>query len=158
MAGHRHTAGAVALALLAANPSLDPARSRLHRSNPGRVADSAALALPVAVRRRWPLPVLGWLVLAAAAATAFGVVGAGVIWVLYAPVALALYTATAVGTAAATVALAGSLAAPAATATYKIDLQIRVVGAVEESMTPGEGAYPAEAASQLDSYAQIDRV
>nr|WP_205864341.1 sensor histidine kinase [Planosporangium mesophilum] len=82
----------------------------------------AAVGLPVAVRRRWPLPVLGWVAVAAAAATALGVVGIGVIWVTYAPVALALYTAaTAAGRVAAAVALAGGLAAPAVTIPWLYD-------------------------------------
>ena len=76
----------------------------------------AVVGLPLAVRRRWPLPVLGFLVVATAVATSLGAVGIGVIWLTYAATALALYTAaTAAGTVAAVVALAGSLAAPAAT-------------------------------------------
>ncbi|MFK3979752.1 sensor histidine kinase [Micromonospora sp. NPDC050397] len=82
----------------------------------------AAVGLPLAVRRRWPLPVLGFVVLAAATATAIGAVGTGVIWVTYAPVALALYTAaTVTGHLGATVALAGGLAAPATTIVWLYD-------------------------------------
>ncbi|MEV1329249.1 sensor histidine kinase [Micromonospora costi] len=83
---------------------------------------SAAVALPLAVRRRWSLPVLGCVTVAAAAATAFGVVGAGVIWVSYVPVVLAVYTAaTVAGHVAAALALSGGLAAPAATIPWLYD-------------------------------------
>ncbi|MEE6261697.1 sensor histidine kinase [Plantactinospora sonchi] len=107
---------AVVLAYLAVDAMLDPPGPAF--TGPVWVAwlTGAAVGLPLAVRRRWPLPVLGWVAVAAATATALGVVGIGVIPVTYAPVALALYTAaTVAGPVVATVALAGSLAAPAAT-------------------------------------------
>ena len=110
------TAAAVVLAYLAVSATLDPPGPAF--TGPVWVAwlAGAAVGLPLAVRRRWPLPVLGCVVVAAATATALGAVGPGVIWTTYAPVALALYTAaTAVGPVVAAVALAGSLAAPAAT-------------------------------------------
>lgn len=110
------SAVAVGLALLAAYASFDPPGPAF--AGPAGVVwlTSAALALPVAVRRRWPLPVLVWVVLAAGVATALGVVGTGVIWVSYIPVAVALYTAaTAVRPVPGTAALAGSLAAAATT-------------------------------------------
>lgn len=110
------TATAVVLAYLAATATLDPPGPAY--TGPAWVAwlAGAAVGLPLAVRRRWPLQVLGCVAVAAAAATALGAVGTGVIWTTYAPVALALYTAaTAAGPVAAAVALAGSLAAPAAT-------------------------------------------
>jgi signal transduction histidine kinase len=109
-------ASAVVLAYLAAFAALDPPGPAF--TGPAWVAwlAGAAVGLPLAVRRRWPLPVLGCVVVAAAAATALGVVGTGVIWVTYAPVALALYTAaTAAGPVAAAVALTCGLAAPAVT-------------------------------------------
>ncbi|MBO3738842.1 sensor histidine kinase [Actinoplanes flavus] len=77
---------------------------------------AAAIALPLVVRRRWPLPVLATVVAAAALATAAGVVGPGVIVVAWFPATLALYTvATATGRITAALALAAALAAPAAT-------------------------------------------
>ncbi|MGI5211741.1 sensor histidine kinase [Plantactinospora sp. CA-290183] len=110
------TVTAVVLGYLAATATLDPPGPAY--PGPAWVAwlAGAAVGLPLAVRRRWPLPVLGCVVVAAAAATTLGVVGTGVIWTTYAPVALALYpAATSAGPVAATVALAGGLAAPAVT-------------------------------------------
>ncbi|RKR92187.1 signal transduction histidine kinase [Micromonospora pisi] len=116
------TTVAVVLAYLAASATLDPPGPAF--TGPGWVAwlTGAAVGLPLAVRRRWPMPVLGCVVVVAAAATATGVVGTGVIWVTYAPVGLALYTAaSAAGPVAASVALVGSLAAPAATIAWLYD-------------------------------------
>ncbi|BCJ46250.1 two-component sensor histidine kinase [Actinoplanes ianthinogenes] len=77
---------------------------------------AAATGLPLAVRRRWPLPVFVVVVAAAAIATATGVVGLGVIVVSWFPAVLALYTAASrTGRIPATLALAGGLAAPAVT-------------------------------------------
>ncbi|GGN51308.1 signal transduction histidine kinase [Actinoplanes campanulatus] len=77
---------------------------------------AAVIALPLVVRRRWPLPVLAVMVTAATIATATGVVGLGVIVVTWFPVTLALYTAaTATGRITAALALAVALAAPAVT-------------------------------------------
>ncbi|MBW6438858.1 sensor histidine kinase [Actinoplanes hulinensis] len=77
---------------------------------------AAAIALPLVVRRRWPLPVLTVVVTAATIATATGVVGLGVIVVTWFPVTLALYTAaTATGRITVALALAVALAAPAVT-------------------------------------------
>ncbi|GIG92128.1 sensor histidine kinase [Plantactinospora endophytica] len=114
---------AVLLAYLAAAAALDP---------PGRPFDGpawiawlvgAAVGLPLALRRHWPLPVFAWVAVTAAAATAFGAVGAGVIWVTYASVALGLYTvATAHGPVLATLSLAGTLAAAVATIPWFYDL------------------------------------
>ena len=109
------TATAVGLTYLAATATLDPPGPAF--TGPAWVAwlVGAVVVLPIAVRRRWPLPVLGWVTVSAAAATALGVVGTGVIWVTYVPVALALYTAaTVAGPVVATAALVGTLAAPAA--------------------------------------------
>ncbi|GAA4986606.1 sensor histidine kinase [Actinopolymorpha pittospori] len=116
------TAVAAGLAYLLAYSTLDPPGPAF--TGPEWVAwfAGAAVGLPLAVRRRWPLPVLGWMVVAAATATAFGVVGTGVIWVTYAPLALALYTAaTATGPVVAVVALVAGLAAPAATIPWLYD-------------------------------------
>jgi signal transduction histidine kinase len=53
---------------------------------------AVAAGVPLLLRRRWSGPVLVWVVLVAAAATLLGVVGAGVLWVVHAPVAVASYT------------------------------------------------------------------
>ncbi|MEV4759349.1 sensor histidine kinase [Micromonospora sp. NPDC049559] len=107
---------ATVLVSLAAHATLEPPGPPF--AGPAWVAwlAAAAVGLPVAVRRRWPLPVFAGVTVAAAVATAFGVVGPGVIWVTYLPVTLAGYTAaTASGPVGAAVALASGLAAPAAT-------------------------------------------
>ncbi|MEO3746418.1 sensor histidine kinase [Plantactinospora sp. B5E13] len=113
------TAVAGVLAYLAIHATLDPPGPSF--TGPAWVVwlTGAAVALPLAVRRRWPVAVLGGVTVVAATATAFGVVGPGVIWVTYAPVVLALYTvATSAGPVVATVALAGGLVAPAVTITW----------------------------------------
>ena len=110
------TVAAAVLAFAAARGVLDPPGPAFPGPAWTAWLAGAAVALPLAVRRRWPLPVLGFLIAASALATALGAVGTGVVWLAYAATALALYTAaTATGTVTATVALAASLAAPAAT-------------------------------------------
>jgi signal transduction histidine kinase len=109
-------AAAVGLTYLASTATLDPPGPAF--GGPAWLAWLAgtAVGLPLAVRRRWPLPVLCCVTLAAGAATALGVVGTGAIWTTYAPVALALYTAaTAVDRIGAVAALACGLAVPVAT-------------------------------------------
>jgi signal transduction histidine kinase len=81
----------------------------------------AAAGPSLLLRRRWSVPVLVWVVLVAATATSLGVVGAGALWVTYAPVAVALYTAanlTSRTIAAAAVLVAGLGAAAAAIPTF----------------------------------------
>lgn len=74
----------------------------------------AAVALPLTVRRRRPLPVLAAVVTVAAAATAAGVTGFGIIVVTWYPAVLALYTAAARSRRSPAVfALTGTLAAAA---------------------------------------------
>ncbi|MFC4065079.1 sensor histidine kinase [Actinoplanes subglobosus] len=77
---------------------------------------AAATGLPLVVRRRWPVPVFAVVTTAAAVATAAGVVGFGVIFLAWIPVAVALYSAAAVTTRlpAASLLIAG-LAAPGIT-------------------------------------------
>jgi signal transduction histidine kinase len=106
---------AVVLACLAAYAALDPPGPAF--PGPAWVAwlAGAAVGLPLAVRRRWPVPVLVWLVVAAPAATAVGAVGIGVVPTTYAPVAVALYAVAATtGRVGAGAALAAALAGPAA--------------------------------------------
>jgi hypothetical protein len=83
---------AVALAALAAFTPLDPPGPAY--PGPAWVAClvGAAAGLPLLLRRRWSVPVLVWVVLVAATATLLGVVGAGAVWAIYAPVAVASYT------------------------------------------------------------------
>jgi signal transduction histidine kinase len=77
---------------------------------------AVALGLPLAVRRRWPLPVSALVLAVAAVATATGVTAFGVIFLTWIPVALALYSAAAAaGRTGAALILAGGLAAPAVT-------------------------------------------
>ncbi|MEU4420222.1 sensor histidine kinase [Actinoplanes sp. NPDC024001] len=77
---------------------------------------AAVVAVPLVVRRRWPLPVFAVVAAAAAIATATGVVGFGAIFLTWIPVALALYSAaTATGRIAGMLLLAGALAAPGVT-------------------------------------------
>ncbi|MEV0899898.1 sensor histidine kinase [Actinoplanes sp. NPDC049802] len=107
---------AALLAYLIAGAVLDPPGPAY--AGPAAVAwlSGLAVALPLVVRRRWPLPVLAVVTAAAAIATATGVVGLGVIVVTWFPVAFALYTAaTAAARRASAIALAGALAAPAVT-------------------------------------------
>ncbi|WP_329430691.1 sensor histidine kinase [Streptosporangium sp. NBC_01495] len=82
---------APALVLLIAYAALDPPVQVF--TGPLWVAwtSAVAIALPVAVRRRWPLPVLAVTGVGAVVATLLGTVGAGAIWVAYVPAALALY-------------------------------------------------------------------
>lgn len=109
-------ATAVVLALLAVRAILDPPGPAF--TGPAWVGCLAgvAVSLPMALRRRWPLPALGFLIVAGAVATWFGAVGTGVMWVSWLGTALALYTAantTSMVTAVA--ALVGSLTAAAVT-------------------------------------------
>ncbi|MCO1654831.1 sensor histidine kinase [Pseudonocardia humida] len=116
------TAVAVALAVLAASTPLDPPGPAF--AGPAWVAwvAGAAVGLPLAVRRRWPVAVLAWVAGAAAVATAVGAVGLGAISMTYAPVALALYTvASASGRVAAGAALVGALVAPSVTIPWLYD-------------------------------------
>jgi signal transduction histidine kinase len=107
---------AVGLTWLAAYTALDPPGPPFTGPKWVALLVAAAVGLPPAVRRRWPLSVLGVVVVAAGAATALGIVGIGAIWVTYAPVAMALYAvAVASGPVVAGVALAAGLAAPAIT-------------------------------------------
>jgi signal transduction histidine kinase len=106
---------AVLLAWLAAAAALDPPGPAY--PGPAWVAwlAGAAVGLPLAVRRRRPLPVLGTVLLAAVAATAVGAVGAGALWATFLPAAVASYTvAVRLPAVPATAALAGALAVPAA--------------------------------------------
>ncbi|MEV7623847.1 sensor histidine kinase [Actinoplanes sp. NPDC089786] len=110
------TVAAAALAFLAVNATLDPPGPEF--TGPAWLVWLAGVAvgLPIALRRRWPLPVLSWVVSAAAVATAAGVVGVGVIWTTWLPVVLALYTAVIVAPrVAVALALVGSLVAPSLT-------------------------------------------
>jgi signal transduction histidine kinase len=107
---------AVLLTYLITTATLDPPGPAYAGPAAAAWLGGAAVGLPLAVRRRWPLPVVAFVIAAAAAATAAGVVGFGVIFMAWLPVALALYTAaTAAGRIAAAFALAGGLAAPAVT-------------------------------------------
>lgn len=75
---------------------------------------AAALCLPLPARRRWPLPVFVLVTAVAVVATAAGVVGFGVIFLSWVPVALALYSASATTRWIVAVSIApGALAAPA---------------------------------------------
>jgi signal transduction histidine kinase len=115
---------AVALAVLAVYTPLDPPGPAY--PGPAWVAAlvGAAAGLPLLLRRRWSAPVLAWVVVVAAGATLGGVVGAGAVWVVFAPVAVATYTvANLTGrTVAAVAALVAGLGAAAATvpAYYRI--------------------------------------
>jgi DNA-binding NarL/FixJ family response regulator len=86
-------AAAGALTCLAVYAPLDPPGP----AHPGPAwaawVVGAAVGLPLLLRRRWSVPVLVWVVLVASAATLLGVVGAGVVWVVFAPAAVASYTA-----------------------------------------------------------------
>ncbi|MCI4065763.1 sensor histidine kinase [Micromonospora sp. R77] len=83
---------AVLLVLLVAYTVTDPP-GPAYPGPAGVVWSTAALvALPVAVRRRWPLVVLAAVSLTAATATAAGVAGAGMLVVEFLPAATALYT------------------------------------------------------------------
>jgi signal transduction histidine kinase len=109
-------ATAALLTYLIATATLDPPGPAY--TGPAAVAwlAGAAIAVPLVVRRRWPLPVFAVVAAAAAIATATGAVGFGVIFLAWIPVALALYTAAAVGDRiAAALILAGGLAAPGIT-------------------------------------------
>ncbi len=110
------TAGAVLLTWLTAAATLDPPGPAF--TGPTWVAwlAAAAVGLPLAVRRRWPLPALTFGTTAAAVATVGGAVGAGVIVMTWFPVALVLYTAATVAARMpAVLAVTGVLAAPAVT-------------------------------------------
>ncbi|WP_343963024.1 sensor histidine kinase [Pseudonocardia alaniniphila] len=86
-------ASAAALACLAVYTPLDPPGPAYPGPAWVAVLVGAAAGPPLLLRRRWSVPVLVWVVLVAVAATVLGVVGAGAMWVTYAPVAVALYTA-----------------------------------------------------------------
>ncbi|BEL01880.1 hypothetical protein Q0Z83_000710 [Actinoplanes sichuanensis] len=76
----------------------------------------AAAGLPLLVRRRWPVQVFAVVTMVAATCTAAGVVGFGVIFLIWMPVAVAAYSAAAVTDwSPALFVLAAGLAAPAAT-------------------------------------------
>ncbi|GIF44531.1 signal transduction histidine kinase [Actinoplanes xinjiangensis] len=76
----------------------------------------AAAGLPLVVRRLWPAPVFAVVTAAATIATATGVVGFGVIFLTWVPVAFAGYSlAAAAGRLPAMTALVTGLAAPAIT-------------------------------------------
>ncbi|WP_214405913.1 sensor histidine kinase [Pseudonocardia lacus] len=110
----RDAAVAVALAYLAAHAALDPPGPAFTGPAWAAWLAGAAVGLPLAVRGRWPVPVLAWVVAAAAVATALGVVGFGAISATYAPVAVALYTvATASSRIAAGAGLVAGLVVPA---------------------------------------------
>ncbi|WP_246842876.1 sensor histidine kinase [Allokutzneria sp. NRRL B-24872] len=85
-------AAAVFLALLGSYAAVEPPGPP--STLPGWLTSLAAcvVALPVAVRRRWPLAVLAVVLGAGLLSTAIGAVGVGVVWVVYAPTVLALYT------------------------------------------------------------------
>ncbi|MBB2947007.1 signal transduction histidine kinase [Actinoplanes lutulentus] len=107
---------AVALSWFAASAALDPPGPAF--TGPAWVAwlAGAAVGLPLAARRRWPLPVLAVVLLCTAVVTAAGVAGIGVVATMWAPVALAAYTvAASARLPTASGALAAALAAPAAT-------------------------------------------
>lgn len=87
---------AVALAIFVAYALLEPPVQVFTGPLWAVWAVALGTALPVAVRRRWPLPVLAVAGVGTVAATLAGVVGAGVMWVAYTPVALALYVVSAV--------------------------------------------------------------
>ncbi|WP_229070595.1 sensor histidine kinase [Actinoplanes sp. DH11] len=109
-------AAAMLLMYLAASATLDPPGPAFTGPAWQACLAGAAVALPLVVRRRWPLPVLGFVVVAAAIATATGVVGLGVIVTTWIPVAFALYTAaTATVAVPAVLALAAALGASAGT-------------------------------------------
>ncbi|WP_433790732.1 sensor histidine kinase [Actinoplanes sp. CA-252034] len=77
---------------------------------------AAAVAVPLVVRRRWPLPVFAVVAAVAALATAAGVVGFGVIFLSWVPVAIALYSAAAAtGRVPAAFLLLAGLVAPGVT-------------------------------------------
>ncbi|GAA2531499.1 sensor histidine kinase [Pilimelia columellifera] len=107
---------AVLLSWLAAVAPLDPPGPAFAGPTLASWLAGIAVGLPLAVRRRRPLPVLFAVVTAAVAATACGIVGSGVIWVTYVPVAVASYTVAAmrrplVAVAAVAAALAATSAA-----------------------------------------------
>ncbi|SDS02620.1 Signal transduction histidine kinase [Microlunatus soli] len=108
---------AVLLSIIATRAVLDPPGPAF--TGPVWLAwvAGAAVALPLAVRRRWPLPIFGFLVAATAVATFLGAVGIGALWVTYAATALALYTVAAEGRRVVVtgLALVGGLAVPART-------------------------------------------
>ncbi|MFG1603114.1 sensor histidine kinase [Actinoplanes sp. NPDC049265] len=110
-------AAAVVLAWLAVSATLDPPGPAF--TGPAWIAWLAgvAVAVPLVVRRRWPVPVFVFVLLAAALATGFGVVGPGAIFTTWVPVAVALYTVAAASApaAAAALALVAGLTAPAIT-------------------------------------------
>jgi signal transduction histidine kinase len=88
-------AAAAVLTWLAATATLDPPGPDF--TGPAWVAwlAAAATALPLSVRRHWPVPVFAVTVVAAGVATAAGVVGIGAVSTGWAAVALAIYTVAA---------------------------------------------------------------
>ncbi|MEV4706864.1 histidine kinase [Actinoplanes sp. NPDC049316] len=85
-------AWAVALLLFVAYATSDPPGPPY----PGPVwavwLAAVLVAVPVIVRRRWPLAALAWVAAAGAGAMVLGVAGAGVLAATFTPAALALYT------------------------------------------------------------------
>ena len=109
-------AAAVLLTYFIATATLDPPGPPF--TGPAWVAwlAAAAVALPLVVRRRWPLAALAVALVAASAATAAGAVGIGVIFTTWTPIAPMLYSAAAEARRApAVAALIGGIAAPAGT-------------------------------------------
>jgi signal transduction histidine kinase len=88
-------AAAAVLTWLAATATLDPPGPDF--TGPAWVAwlAAAATALPLSVRRHWPVPVFAVTVVASGVATAAGVVGIGAVSTGWAAVALAIYTVAA---------------------------------------------------------------
>ncbi|MBB4686749.1 sensor histidine kinase [Amycolatopsis jiangsuensis] len=85
---------ATAATLLAVYTSLDPPGPAYSGPLWGAWLVGVAAGAPLLLRRRWCVPVLAWVLLIAVVATLTGVVGAGAVWVIFVPVAVASYTVT----------------------------------------------------------------
>ncbi|SBT42412.1 sensor histidine kinase [Micromonospora auratinigra] len=83
---------AVLLVLLVAYTVTDPPGPAYPGPTGVLWSTAVLIALPVAVRRRWPVAVLAVVLVAAVTATAAGVAGAGMLVVEFLPAATALYT------------------------------------------------------------------